>query len=416
MVPAASTPPPPGLELGPITFETEPATPSVRRRRPRAQQRGWIAYTLWAALAGGVIVLGVLAVPWIGEVIEKLRGNKTDDTAWVPYFPAETKYNFRLTVRQSEWKESEEAQKGLRAFVGLTRTNPDVWLAVAAEDFGKRNARDAEMEKGAVDRLGEFFKDRLEWEPQAGTAELAGQPSQILVFQGDRDRVVFHGECRMVSYRGIGYWVFVWAKTLEIAEKHLDDLQDNKARGFVLRNERRGWEDQPPELESFRGKKYPFEVRGLKGMWEGFPPGNEDVHCDLYLQRATGGDPSAPVPGVRFLVLVVDAPAKNGLESAMKDARASLLRRLPETDPAPTVQLAPGQKDIRGTDRKVGDAPGRVAELRVTAGSLLHWAVLAVVRRGQRVYVIQGMCPWRDRQKWRGELLQMLDTFGAAGG
>jgi hypothetical protein len=50
-------------------------------------------------------------------------------------------------------------------------------------------------------------------------------------------------------------------------------------------------------------------------------------------------------------------------------------------------------------------------ELQVINGELQYYALLAVVVRSKNVFVIQCQCPWNDRATWRGEFVQMLDTF-----
>jgi hypothetical protein len=174
-------------------------------------------------------------LPEIGELIDSLGGEKTDgDAVWIPYSPEDARFSFRLTVPKRDWKESEDARAGLNAFVALTRSDPEVWLAVAAKDFAGRQAGPGEMQENAVDRLKAYFQAGVECELRPGMEELAGQPARTLVFKGERDNVVRHGACYMLQCRGIGYWVFVWANSVEIARKQLADLQKEQGKGFVL--------------------------------------------------------------------------------------------------------------------------------------------------------------------------------------
>jgi hypothetical protein len=360
-------------------------------------------------LIAGFVVLGFFLTALVDN---HSSDSKSDTVGWVA-----KKDNFRLNLAREEWKENPDARLGLRCAVAVEKKGELIWVAIAAQDFGKRNARDSEMEKGAIERLENYFKEgELEWEPRAAKQPLAGQPVQRIVFQGQHDKVLFRGECYLLRYRGIGYWLFIWApmgknKKWQSTQKELEDMQSQDNRGFVLLDGRKGWEEQPPEMDKYRGSKYAFTIQGLKGLWEEFSAADEDAHGDLYLQRKPPNRERNPVKGVNVLVSVLGKKAGTTLKSAMTEAKDSLLQRLPDVGEKPKADAAPGQKGELGVERKVGNVPGRVMELQVINGELQFYALLAVVVRSKHVFIIQCQCPWKDRANWRGEFIQMLDTF-----
>jgi hypothetical protein len=364
-------------------------------------------------LLAGVVALGIVLAPL-------LSGKRAEETPRDTFTLESREGNFRLTLSKEDWKESPEAREGLRASVAVEKIGEAVWLAIATQDFGKRNARDAEIEHGAIERLESYFKEGdLEWEPRPVAHPLAGQPAQHLVFQGQHDKVLSRGECYLLRYRGIAYWVFLWApsgknKKWETTQQELAEVQGRENGGFILLDGRKGWEEQPPELVKYRGNKYPFTIFGLKGLWEEFTATDEDANGDLYLQRKNPEGRNNPVRGVNLLVSVLPNRGADP-KTALKEARSTLLNRLPPGGDKPRADPAPGQKGDLGVTRKVGNVPGRVLELQVVNDQQEMYALLAVMIRPRQVFVIQCQCPWKDRAAWRGEFMQMLDTFNLRG-
>jgi hypothetical protein len=412
-IPLASQDTPSGHSDSP--FAIPPAL--VTSRRPLTRGRGqipWMPIVIFTLAGAGVVGLAI----WIAPLLSGKRLEKISDTFdWVS-----KEANFRLTVAKDEWKEDADSRQGLRAHVALEKEEQPIWLAIAAQDFGRRNARDAELEGGAIERLENYFKDKdLEWEPRpipkgGQTPFRNGQAAQRIVFQGEHENVIARGECYMLRYRGIAYWLFIWApqsqnQKWETTRKELEELQSEDNRGFILLNGRKGWEERPPEMEKYRGTKHGFTIHGLKGLWEEFPATDEDSNGDLYLQRRSPERRRNPVKGVNLLVSVLNKKPGTTLKTAIQEATNALLRRLPPVEEKPRAEPAPGQNQELGVERKVGNVPGRVVELRVTHGELQYLAVLAVVIRSKQVFVIQCQCPWNDRARWRGEFKQMLATF-----
>jgi hypothetical protein len=387
------------------------AGPARRRGKGRPGLPRWVTLGTWALLVGSVAVTSVVVFRMLGD---RFTTKKADTVDWVP---EDARFNFRLTVRRGEWKENSAARLGLEAFFALEKINAARWLAIAAEDFGIQNPRDADLEKGAVQRLERYFTGSgLEWEPRPAKTRLAGRPVQRIVFQGEHDKVMSRGECLMIRHRGIGYWIFLWApakqnQKWQTTRRELADLQASPGGGFTLLGSRKGWEERPRAMDRFQGAKHRFSLLGLKDYWEQFSATDEDPNGDLYLQRKNAKARREPVRGVTILVVVVPANPGATWQTALQDAKDHLLRRQPAGEEKPRLKLAPGQADELGVEKDVGNVPGRVGELKVLNGSLQNLAVIAVVMRAEHVYIIQCQCPWKDRASWRGEFNQMLATF-----
>src|SRR5262249_42124569 len=151
----------------------------------------WRSIAVVAVLVAGVVGAGILVAPLLSS---RSSESKTDTLGWVSW-----EANFRLNLAREEWKENPDARLGLRAVAAVEKIDQEIGVAIATQDFGTRNARDAEMAKGAISRLEDYFKDgELEWEPRATQETLAGQPVQRLVFQGQHDNVLSRGECYLL--------------------------------------------------------------------------------------------------------------------------------------------------------------------------------------------------------------------------
>jgi hypothetical protein len=232
---AAAAPAQPGLDLGRIALDTdEPVAPQPRPRPRRRGRRHWVGILVFGAVLAGLIGIGIVAAPRVLELLKRLQGHEAADAVWVRHSPADAKFKFSLTVRRRDWEENKEARADLVAFVALRRADPDVGLAIAAKDFAPQEPGDAAMEKEAIERLDRYFQNALAKDALPGTEELAGRRARRLPFEGKRDGVPCQGICYLFSNRGIGYWVFVWARTRDIALEQLKVLQSEKGNGLVV--------------------------------------------------------------------------------------------------------------------------------------------------------------------------------------
>jgi hypothetical protein len=323
---------------------------------------------------------------------------------------------FRLVLSRGVWAGNDKLKRGLKAVVGLERADPEAaLLAVAAQDYGTKMPRDAELLQGAIGRLEGYFGENLELGERPEPGELAGRPAQVLPFRGSAGGVQWEGECHMTARHGLGYWLFVGAPSREAAQQVLAGLQGDRGRGLVLSDERPGWSEQPPKLLLFAGRRAPFTVRGREGVWQSFAAVKEvDPNAKLFL---LGRDPEDRKDNLRtaaVLVLALDQVVPD-LEAALAAARDYLEASKKQEGKGYQIVSAAdkkGKAGEAGAPRQIGNRPGQVAELRlVRDGVPVKYLLLGVVRTPERIYVFDCEAHWPHRQAWRRDFLDLLATF-----
>src|SRR5262245_25093569 len=258
--------------------------------RPRYRPRGW-GWPAYVGLGGGLL-LAVAAVVVI-VILSRRKGVDPDDgrgTEKKPpparviegYVRSGTKEEkvVRLTIGDKPWDHETNLRKGFDAVVALQRKDAKAWLGVVVRDYGRR-PRDAELIAAAKERLEDVFDNSLELGDEVQKVELAGEPAQRIIFKGKLESAVCRGECYLLSQRGLGYWVYLIAPTADAVRKEIAELQEANVLTFV--DERVGWREQPVKLETFAGNKLPVTLQAPEGVWEKFPPFEEDDRTDLYL-------------------------------------------------------------------------------------------------------------------------------------
>ena len=241
---------------------------------------------------------------------------------------------FRLRLPRGVWASDKEVKEGLKAVVAYQRSDPFVWLAVAVQDYGGRMPRDAELFTEALQRLRRHFRISLQ---VAGSSEktevpgLPGVPAQKMEFKGKVNEVTWRGECYMLAQNGVGYFYYLAsAPRLETALETLASLQKEKGNGFQLVPIRKGWAEQPPEMETFEDAKSGIEFAAPKGVWDKkFKAAPIDPSGVFYLQ---GRDPKEVDPTLKNIkaarILVLHYQKTKDVKEALKEARETLLKRL----------------------------------------------------------------------------------------
>jgi hypothetical protein len=314
---------------------------------------------------------------------------------------------FRLKLPRSVWKLDHGIKSGMKAVVALQRTDPDAWLAVAAKDFGTRKPRNAELVKEGIEHLESYFGESLELSEKAEVKELAGQRAQRLEFKGQLKTVTWWGECYMIAHHGIGYWFYLAAPTREEAQQEMIDLhKDNQ--GLALIDERRGWREQPPKMESFKGTKLPLALSAPEGVWEKFPAEDQDERGDLFLFGRYLKEKDNRKNASVLIVLLDKQPLKEG----MKAARTYFEEKKKEEDKDYQVVPVAEKADGTGTPGEVGDRPGRILDLKLLLREEpKRYQLLAVAEGADRLIAIRCDCTWENRQIWRQDFLDLLRTF-----
>jgi hypothetical protein len=315
---------------------------------------------------------------------------------------------FKILAPKNVWQLDANLRAGLKAVLALRRSDAsDAWLAVGAKDYGTRKPRDAELVKEGKEHLENYFGETLELAEKTDTAELAGQTAQRLDFKAQIKQVFWWGECYMFTKNGIGYWFIMAAPTLDDAKQELAELQKDN-RGFVLTDERRGWREQPPKMEPFKGTKFPLFVSAPEGVWEKFKAEDQDERGELFLfgryLKEKDNRKNASV-----LILALDKKAS--LKESLKDARAYFESKKKEEDA--NYQTEPiAEKSEDGISSMIGDRPGRILDLRLQLGNEpKRYILLAVADGGAKHFAILCDCTWESRQIWRQDFLDLLRTF-----
>jgi hypothetical protein len=323
---------------------------------------------------------------------------------------------FRLVLPQGAWKRKDDFKQGLKAVVALQRSTDSgqALLAVSVQDFGQQMPRDAELIKGAIERLEGRFGENLEVEEQAEKGELAGQPASVLRFLGDFDSVLWKGECYALAYHGLAYWVIVGGAPPEETPNALADLQE-KGKGLILADVRSGWSEQPPPVAKFKGLKTAFTITGPKAVWASVDNAKDaDPNAELFLQ---GKGTEEGKDNLKTATVLVVSLNKGGGDSraALKAAREYLEEGRKEENKG--YRLAPVSENKNdspdeGREQKIGNRPGRLTELMLARDKEpIKYILLAVVPLGEQILVLQCEAHWQHYQAWRRDFLDLLNTF-----
>ena len=303
---------------------------------------------------------------------------------------------FRVLAPQSVWQMDNSLRAGLKAVLALRRSDTsDAWLAVGAKDYGTRKPREAELIKEGKEHLEGYFGETLELAEKTDSAELAGQAAQRLEFKGQINQVFWWGECFLFTRNGIGYWFIMAAPKLEEAQQELAELQKDN-RGLVLIDERRGWREQPPNLDSFVGEKFRVRLQAPEGVWEKHKAEDQDERGELFLfgryLKEKDNRKNASV-----LILALDKKAS--LKESLTDARAYFDGKKKEEDKNyQTEPITEKGEELLELRLLLGNEPKRYVLLAVADGGAQHFAILCD-------------CTWESRQIWRQDFLDLLRTF-----
>jgi hypothetical protein len=432
--PAAAAPKPAAAArrpAKPVAAVPEPAggniiSPALIRRRTHDQGSAWktiLVLGIFVVMIGGMVIGGLV---FFLEGSRQGEEGSTDPNAQVLnglFYDRQGKEEraFRLILPPGVWQGNKELKAGLKAVVALERTDPDAWLAVAVQDFGQRMPRDAELVKGAIERLEGYFGDKMELDERPQQRELAGRPAQVLTFRGEFKEVPWMGECWALANHGLAYWVILaGAQGLEQAQKTLEELQAGKGKGFVLADERKGWSEQPPAMSTFAGLKTRFTVTGQKAVWTSFDSPKEiDPNAELLLNGKDLQERKDNLKRCTFLVLNL-AKSADDPKAALKIARDYVeVGRKEEDKNYKLVSVADKKGQTPGDDGqalKIAGRPGRMAELKLVRGDeTVKYLLLAVLPLGDHVLVFQCEAHWQHHQAWRGDFLDLLASVRLGG-
>ncbi len=383
--------------------------PLIRARA--APRRRWLA-----KLIVGLLVIMLCAGGVVAYLNFYPRGDGGTDEPVAPIETSRGKIRnarnleepvFKISLAKGVWTHDGELRNSLKAVLGLQRSNPEVRLAVAARDWGMQKPRDAELVQEAIDRLEGHFGDTLELAEKAVPTEFAGLPTQSLEFRGELHQVVWRGECLTFTDHGIGYWLFLAAPSLDVARQELADLKEK--RGFsVVHEQRRGWTEQPPKMDTFSAGKLPATLRAPEGIWDKARVEDEDERGELLLlgryQKEKDNRKNA-------IVLVLSLDKKADLKAAAKAARDYVETRKKEEAPEYQLAVAADGKRDDGPITDLGNRRGVLLDFRVSLQNDPKRYMLLAVIHDEKTIAIRCECAWENRHIWRQEFLDLLSSL-----
>jgi hypothetical protein len=372
-----------------------------RRKRPWWQTAITALGVIGMLLGVGLWVSHML-IPWWNEHV----GEGHRESAGSGFnFPG---FNCHFTAPSKSWKRDEFAKPlGIATLLTMQRTNPNGWLALAAQDFKTRAPRDAEVVDDNLQRLSIYFQN-LETNYVADE-ELGDQRVQHLTFQGRVNHVLMAGDCYLLAYKGIVYCLTVWGP----AESAMSSREEftNLHKGFTLLKEREGWTEEQPKEIDFVGKRASYSLRGIEGLWEEWgQPEKVDPKADLVILAKDRFEDKQVDKMAQVTVLLLE-PQKD-LPEAVKAARVHVEEQHKQIYPITTMAVMRDGDGAQDRDLPVGNTAGHVVKLHVRNGQVRErFLVLAVVRQPTQVIAIQCECDWKRRSFWEADFQQVLRTF-----
>jgi hypothetical protein len=318
-------------------------------------------------------------------------------------------FNFQFDYPSKEWKQDRKVKLAFGANLAVKRSEPSAWVAIFAHDYKTRTPRASEMHYQLVWWLEKYFRG-VEWEAKP-VAMLDGLPARRVEFQGEADNVLMNGECLMLSRRGYGYWVMMWAPF---------DRRDMTAEewpavrgGFHFLGAREGWHEKKPEQIAVKGEKAPYRLTYTKGVWEKQSLDGLDPNADLLL-RGWDAKEENRLATTAGTVTVLKLPRGEGdLKAAAASVRTYFLAKQKEAGyPDTRIEVVTEKSGSTEGPAEFGAARGHLARLRVkNSESRELYVELATLWLPDGVLVLQCECLWPRRDFWRQEFAQLRDTL-----
>jgi hypothetical protein len=405
-----SVPAPPGAQA-PLVFTPESGPSPIITRRLPARRFKRSSMRAIAAIVVACIVLAGAGAIWMNRV---RKSAETAEQAEKNDFPSQ------LAPLGSAWRKDGDLQLKMQVTRAYRRSQPAAAMAFFSHDYKKRLPGKAELIDGALEKLHLQFK-RIDWEPATTEEKLGGEPALTLDFDAtDGQEVDVLGKVYLLGYRGVGYWVFVWAPAgdREAATAELD-----RARASLTLNRafREGWQEKPPEAAPLSIAPAGVVLSATKGVWE-----EED---------RTGYDPKAvrvakgtfPVDGstqqrdrhagriaIAQILLLDDNPAKQPADQAREYVLAN--QKDPVRGGYPKTTIAPvkgreGEELSRETD--LGELHGWLSKLRMSnTEDRERFVVLATVRQPKgKLLAVWCECDWELREYWDQEFGTLVSSL-----
>ncbi len=389
-----------------IDFSLSRPRPLSRGRHTGRSRRG-----VWLTLLAVLVLGGAIGVGWWqfhsgAPILPVLSG--TGGQTPTGSVHESSQFNYRFSLPPAPWQQVQDTRVAVKAnLLAMRRTNPDAWMALAAQDYKDRTPRDAEVIDEIIRRLRGHFQESLEYEP-AGDAELAGRPALRIIFQGTVHDVLMSGECYLFRNRGLAYWFMTWAPSDHVQE-HQKEFAELR-RGFALLADRDDWVEKKPKLITYRGTQAPYSLQGREDLWQKREPAVEyDPAADLALHandRVASRDMDKTAQALVLLLKPQEGQAPQTVARSYFDEQQKALY------PKTRSEAATDRVNLEGQPAKIGSVAGHISRLHVfNSDTRQRYVVLAVAPDKEHIIVIQCECDWKRRSLWERDFEELIATF-----
>jgi hypothetical protein len=318
------------------------------------------------------------------------------------------------------WSRDETVKKKMKALTAWWDDDKQVYLAVAAKDYGIRKPREAELVQVGMDALtGYFDEDTLEMEQTPQPSEPKGwDNARKLKFKGQAGAVAHFGEMHYFSRHGIGFWVYLYGppgkdSDYEKAQSTLKWLEDVRL-GMTVVDERKGWTEREPPLEPFDSVSGLLSLNVPERLYSKSIAAKElEDEPDLSLlgrfQEKSEAKERDNRKNAHIEVYLLEREAS--LEDAMKKAKEHVLGRLAAGSEGYKLIAAPdvdGASDL-GKETEIGGRAGRVGDFCLLLGDKRErLVVIGVVDVGDKLCVIACNVVWEHRPIWHSDFHDVM--------
>lgn len=318
-----------------------------------------------------------------------------------------------LSIDKSTWSPDKEMKSRLKALAAFKRadSDADTWFAVAVQDFAFRNPREGELLTGAIDRLRSQYGDSLQIDTKLDPATIGGLDATCCSFEGRVNVVVWRGSCYFVAHHGFAYWIFLASPIDGRAQQQIAEWNEQKA--IAITTERRGWTEQPPEIDIFTAPGSEFSLHAPRGVWRKNDPKTEDEKGVIYL---SGMFQSLPNQGGEFVTaknatfLAVALDLNPDARTAFKSVAAYFDGKKQEESKDYRFERVEEYAPLNAEE--VGNLPGGLGEFKLKRGEEpMRYIVLASFNDAAKTYGLRFECAWHHRAIWRKEFQELIKTI-----
>lgn len=361
------------------------------------------------------MILGILMLIEglaFGGLMWYLKFRQGADTLPPTNSPPRSTFNYHFPSPPKGWEKNSALQSAIQAKAfALRRKDPDAFMCLDAQDYKTVNPDVGILVEEIEKRLAVYFEN-LAWTPSE-EAKLGGKKAYRMQFFGEKNKTPMTGECHVLAYKGIGYWLTTWTtvESYKKAENQILEEFELLRMGFALDQDRENWEEKRTVLR-LKGKKAGYELDDVPGPWK-VALKVPDRQADNYLESDEPEDTRNE--GSPAIVAVLLLPKAADLKTAATEARNHVEQQRKTSFPNSTMTvLTDNQKAPLEVDGPIGDVSGRIVKLRAHDSAIRErFLILGVVfdKDSNQTLVIQCECDWRRRTRWEPVFGQILNCL-----